>query len=130
VCSNVFYGSKVFHAFDHWVVKFSMRSPIENFTTSYHVVVKFSMYVVTFSMVVTNTWTTRLILIKLAMQSTTIESKNHPRRPRNQYVDDEADHSIIIEYIIDYIKSMTMRARTTLIGLATNTWTTRLIIVQ
>jgi hypothetical protein len=69
-------------------------------------------------------------MIKLAIQSTTIESENDPHGPRNQYVDDEADHSIIIEYIIDYINSMTMRPRTTLIGLATNTWTTRLIIVQ
>jgi hypothetical protein len=68
-------------------------------------------------------------MIKLAIQATTIESENDPHGPRNQYVDDEADHSIIIEYIIDYIKAMTMRARTTLIGLATNTWTTRLIIV-
>jgi hypothetical protein len=31
-------------------------------------------------------------MIKLAMQSTTIESENDPHSPRNQYVDDEADH--------------------------------------
>jgi hypothetical protein len=68
-------------------------------------------------------------MIKLAIQSTTIESENHPRGPRNQNVDDEADHSTTIECIVDYIKSMTMRARTTLVGLATNRWTTRLIIV-
>jgi hypothetical protein len=45
-------SSTVFHTFDQWVVKFSTRLPIENFTTSYHVVVKYSMCVVTFSMVV------------------------------------------------------------------------------
>ena len=45
-------------------------------------------------------------MIKLAIQSTTIESENDPDRPRNQYVDDEADHSILIEHVIDYIKAL------------------------
>ncbi len=34
------------------------------------------------------------------------ESENDPHRPRNQHVDDEADHSIIIEYIVDYTKAL------------------------